>query len=883
VTRGRVVIARLRGLLGRARHDDELGEEIQAHLAMLTEQHVRRGLSLDEARLAARRDFGGVEPIRERCRDQRGWPALESLWLDLRHALRLFRRSPGFAATARETTAVGIAAATGLFSVVHAALLRPFPFADVDRLVGLDIVDKGPPQGLVVTGRQLVALQRSEALEGVLVSNTWDMTLSGRDLPETVRAQSLSAGGFHVLGVPPLLGRVFDEADGPAGEHPERVVVLTHRFWLRHFGGRPEAVGQTLTLNRDRYVVIGVLPRPYFQTGPEIFVPLHVRFDSTVYWGVRARLHRGVTPRMAEQRLQPLFDEFARETPKSVPKGARPLAWRLVEGPRSAGHVPTLLLIFASSMLLLLLACANVSILLLVRGTSRAHEFVVRAAIGAGRGRLMRQLIVESVLLASSGGALGVAASYWGLPMVLRLLPPNVVPIGDLLAVPVNVPILLFSAGLAMASALICGLSPALSLSRQRLTSTRRTTAGVESRRAHHLLLAGQIALTVLLLAGTGAAVRALMGLYRTSLGYDPHNVIVAVINLPENGYTEWASRAAFYERLRTRMADVPHVESVALALVSGVPPRSSQRAAVEVPGRDTTGGEAPILQRVSGHYFATMRIPLVQGRVWSDAEGAGTPHVAVVNRAMARERWPGESPIGRRVRMPDFVTPPNAFWRAAPGSDGWFEIIGVAGDTPNAGLHEPPAPSIYVPYTLMVGDSVNVILRTNRDPLSMTRSLREAVRTVDPNQPISRLRTAEDELAAAGWARERFVTLLLLGFAACALMLAVVGLYSVVSYAVSCRFKEFSIRLALGAGRGRIVKAAVQPAVRAIVAGLVAGLLSSMGLNTVVARWSIGDLNDPVVLAGVSLVLGVAAMLAAAIPASRAASIQPAEALRTD
>src|SRR5690349_1328120 len=316
---------------------------------------------------------------------------LDILAVDLRYALRIFRRSPGFAATAVVSLAVGIAAATGLFSVVHAALLNPFPFADVDRLVGLDVLDKGTTQGLVVTGRQLVALRHSGVLDGALVSNTWDMTLSGQDVPESVRAQSLSAGGLNVLGVPPLLGRVFTEADGPAGEQPERVVVLTYRFWLRHFGGRPEALGQTVTLNRDRYAVIGVLPRHYFQTGPEIFVPLHVRFDSTIYWGVRARLKRGVTPRMAEQRLQPLYDEFAKETPKSFPRGARPLVWRLVEGPRSADYVPTLLLIFASAMLLLLLACANVSILLLVRGTSRVHEFVVRAAIGASRARLMRQ------------------------------------------------------------------------------------------------------------------------------------------------------------------------------------------------------------------------------------------------------------------------------------------------------------------------------------------------------------------------------------------------------------------------------------------------------------------------------------------------------------
>jgi predicted permease len=693
---------------------------------------------------------------------------------------------------------------------------------------------------------------------------------------------------LNVLKVPPLLGRVFNEADGPAGEQPQRVVVLTYRFWQRHFGGRPEALGQTLSLNREPYTVIGVLPRQYFYTGPEILVPIHLTFDPNFAWSVQARLKGGVTPRMAEQRLQPLFDQFARETPQRFPKEVRPLVRSLVETRRAADFVPTLLLILAASLLLLLLACANVSILLLARGTSRAHEFAVRAAIGASRGRLMRQLLVESLLLAFNGAALGVAAGYWGLPAMLRFLPPNSVPVGNLMAVPVNVPVLLFSAGLAMASALIFGLSPALSFSRPRLTPTARTTAGIESRRAHHLLLAAQIALTVLLLAGTGAAVRVLIGLYRISLGYDPHNVMIASINLPDGSapttsHTEWADRATFYERLRNRIADVPQVESVALATYSGIPPRSGQRTVVEVPGRDMTGGEAPILQRISAHYFATMKIPLMRGRVWSDSESAGTPHVAVVNQSMARELWPDESAIGRRVLIPEYVKSPTYFRLAAPGSDGWFEIIGVVGDTPNVGLHEPPAPSIYVPYTLMLSDSLNVILRTSRDPLSMTRSIREAVRTVDPNQAVNVVRTAEDALASAGWARERFVTLLLLGFAVFALMLAVVGLYSVVSYSVSCRFKEFGIRMALGAGRGRIVNAAVQPAVLAIVAGLVAGLALSVALNTVVARWSIGNLKDPVVLAAVSLVLVVVTAMSAAIPANRAASIQPADALRID
>jgi len=860
----------------------DLDEEVRAHVELLVDEYRATGMEDAAARRAARLELGGTEQVKDAVRDVRRGIWLEHFWQDLRYALRTFRRSPGFAATAVVSLAVGIAAATGLFSIVNAALLHPFPFADINRIVTLGMIDKGAPRGLSVTARQLVALQHSDLFDGAFALDTWEMTLTGEDLPEVVRTQYFSANGLNVLGVPPLLGRVFNEADGPAGAQPQRVVVLTYRFWQRHFGGRPEAVGQTVHLNREPYTVIGVLPRQYFYTGPEILVPLDLTFDPNFAWSVQARLKRGVNPRMAEERLQLLFDQFAKEAPQRFPKDVRPLVRTLVETRRAAGFVPTLLLIFAASLLLLLLACANVSILLLARGTSRAHEFAVRAAIGASRGRLMRQLLVESLLLAFSGAALGVAAGYWALPALLRRLPANSVPVGNLMAVPVNVPVLLFSAGLAMASALICGLSPAWSFSRPRLMATARTTAGVESRRAHHLLLAAQIALTVLLLVGTGAAVRVLIGLYRTSLGYDPHDVIVATINLPENTYREWDGRATFYERLRDRMTEVPQVESVALATYSGIPPQSGERSVVEVPGRDTPGDEAPIVQRISADYFSTMKIPLIRGRVWSDSESGGTPHVAVVNQTMARAWWPDESAIGRRVRMPDYVKPPNPFRLAAPGSDGWFEIVGVVGDTPNVGLHEPPAPSIYVPYTLMLSDSLNVILRTSPDPLAMTRSIREAVGTVDPHQPVSVYR-AEGVLASAGWSRERFVTLLLLGFAMFALMLAVVGLYSVVSYAVSCRFKEFGIRMSLGAGRGRIVNAAVQPAVLAIVAGLVAGLALSVGLNKIVAQWSIGNLNDPIVLVAVSLVLFVAAMMSAAIPANRAASIQPVDALRID
>src|SRR3954463_11014504 len=261
---------------------------------------------------------------------------MDTLAVDLRYALRIFRRSPGFAAMAVVSLAVGIAAATGLFSIVNAALLNPFPFADINRIVRLDMIDKGKPRGLSVTARQLVALQHSEVFDGAFAWNTWEMTLTGEGLPEAVRTQYLSANGLNVLGVPPLLGRVFNEADGPAGEQPQRVVVLTYRFWQRHFGGRPEAVGQTLSLNRESYTVIGVLPRQYFFTGPEILVPVDLTFDKNRAWSVQARLKRGVTPGRAEQRLQPLFDQFAKEAPQRFPNEVRPLVRSLVEIQRAA-------------------------------------------------------------------------------------------------------------------------------------------------------------------------------------------------------------------------------------------------------------------------------------------------------------------------------------------------------------------------------------------------------------------------------------------------------------------------------------------------------------------------------------------------------------------
>src|ERR1700687_240614 len=327
-------------------------------------------------------------------------PFLDACAHDICYALRAFRKTPGCAATAVLSLAVGIGGATGLFSVVYAVLLNPFPYIEADRIVNLGMNDKGTRRGLFLNARQLVDLQQSDVLAGVIAMDIWPMTLTGHDLPEAVITQYFSANGLTVLGIPPLLGRVFTEADGPPGDPPQRVVVLTYRFWQSHFDGRADAVGQTLQLNREAYSVIGVLPRPYFPTGPEIIVPIHLTFDPNFAWAVPVRLKPGISARATEAQLQPIFERFAREAPHRFPTEVRAQVRSQVEGRRGGDFVPTLVVIFAAAMLLLLLACANVSILLLARGTSREHEFAVRSAIGATRGRLISQLLVESLLLA---------------------------------------------------------------------------------------------------------------------------------------------------------------------------------------------------------------------------------------------------------------------------------------------------------------------------------------------------------------------------------------------------------------------------------------------------------------------------------------------------
>jgi predicted permease len=388
----------------------------------------------------------------------------------------------------------------------------------------------------------------------------------------------------------------------------------------------------------------------------------------------------------------------------------------------------------------------------------------------------------------------------------------------------------------------------------------------------------------MVLLAASGAAVRELLTLYHSSLGYDPSHVLLATATLPEGSHQDWRERSQFIDRLQQQIASTPQVQAVGLGVYIQPPPRiGGARTLIEIPGQTVSRDLLPILQQVSSGYFGSLSIPVEQGRIWSRSEGLQAAHVAVINETMARRLWPGGDAIGRRVRIPQLGRTSSQFVLAAPGADGWVDIVGIVGDTPNVGLREPPAPVIYVPHTLMLGDIITFAIRTSVDPLSLERSVREQVRSVDPNQALTQVRTAERALVDAGWARERFVVALTAAFGAFALLLAVVGLFSVVSFAVSSRVREFGVRMALGARAASVMRLALLRPFIAAMIGVVVGAMLSVAINRGIARWSVGNLGNPMMLTVVAAVLGAAALAAAVGPALRAMRIQPSSALRTE
>jgi predicted permease len=707
-------------------------------------------------------------------------------------------------------------------------------------------------------------------------------TTTDGDIPEDVSAAYISPNAPNHWGVPALLGRWLIPADAPAGQEPARVVVLGYQFWQRYYTGDPNVVGRTIQLVRKNYQIVGVMPPRFRWRDTDIYVPLKVSFDPNIYYGVNLKIRPGVTTAQANADLQPILQQFAKETPGRYPDGFRVNLRSIIEMyARPMG--PRLFLLLGAVTSLLFVGCANVSILLLVRGAHRQQELAVRAALGAARGRIMRQLLTEAAAIAVIGAALGVLIAWKGLALIVAWVPTNSFAAESVIEM--NLPVLLFSTGLAVVTAVVFGVWPALQLSRPDVgrvaqVSARRVHGSAQGRRVHRVMVAVQVALTLLMLTAAGAAEKGFLRLANADLGYDPQNTMSLPIPVHDGTYKTWKERSEYFERLRSAVAAMPQVVSAGIS-TNATPPANGGDSPIEILGN--TAPEKPVarLNFVSSEYFPLLRIPVAQGRVWNGDEIARGASLAVINQTMARQYWPNGDAIGRQLRIANLKDEPP-YSPAAAGADGWLQIIGVVADARNDGLRNPIKPAFYVPYTLKMRMFMQILVRTRVPPLSMLRDVRAELVRVDREQQVMRVRDLQGWITnLPEYAQQRLVARLFAIFSVLALALSAVGLYSVVSYGVATRTNEFGIRMALGARARDVVAIVLRGTSWNVGAGLLAGVLLCLVFDKVASQWVTESSRDPLILGGVSALLLTVAVMACLAPARRAASIDPMDAVR--
>jgi predicted permease len=810
---------------------------------------------------------------------------LVTLLQDFRFSLRQLLKNPGFALTAIISLALGIGATTAVFSVVYAVLMNPYPYAASDRMVHMRLMDKaGQQRGFSLTGPQWQLIRKSPAVEDAFMEDDWRLTVTGHDLPEDLQGVYLTSNAFTFLGVPPALGRGLIPSDAIDGQEPEPVAVLGYKFWQRHFNADPSVVGQTVQLVRKNYTIVGVVAPRFTWGDGDVYLPLKVTQDPAKSYYVGVRLKPGISHEAASAALQPLIEQFAKETPKHFPSDRT--RFNVVGLNEQFVHDlgGTLYLLFSAVALLLAIGCGNVSILLLARGTTRQHEFAVRTAIGASRGRIILQLLTESLLLSLTGAALGVLLAYRVLAIIVRLLPEYSFP--HEAAIQINLPVLIFSVALALFTGLLFGLWPALQLSRPEVSqvmqaNTRKIAGVMHGRTTYNVLTAAQVALTLVMLAGAGAAMEGFLRLMHTPLGYDPHNVMSVGIPVHDGSYSTWQSREAYFEQLCNKASTVPGVTMVAIS-TNATPPSNGWPTGVEILGQSRRDEQKVRVNFVNPSYFPVLRIPVARGRIWDETENHNAAHVAVINQTMARLYFPDGDAIGHSLRVPDMKDePPDTI--SAPGSDSWLQIVGIIADKRDDGLRNPILPEVFVPYTISMHMWTQILVRSDVSPLSLVHAVGAQVNSVDPDQQInSDIQDLDHWITGLQeYEQEQLVAWLFGAFALLAVALAAVGLYSVVSYSVAQRTNEFGIRVALGAQRMDVLRIVFASTALSVGSGIAAGIVLTLALNKVLAQWAEGSSRDPLVLLAVTLLLAVVAAIACSGPARRAVKVDPMTALR--
>jgi putative ABC transport system permease protein len=807
---------------------------------------------------------------------------MHSLISDLQYSARELRKRPGFVLTAVLSLALGIGATSAVFSVIYAVLIDPFPYPGSDRIMEPRMKDKaGNDRYSGFNGPQIDQLRQAKSIESVVALDNWNLTTTDGDLPEDVNTSYISPNAPSHWGIPAMMGRWLIPSDAPPGQEPQPVVVITYEFWQRYYVGDRNVIGRSIQLVHKPYQVVGVMP-PRFKWGEaQMYLPLKLTQNPNIYEGVSVKLRPGVNVAQANAELQPMFEQFAKESPGRYPDAFRVNLRSIVDVyARPLG--PTLYLLLGAVGSLLLIGCGNVSILLLARGAERQHELAVRAAIGADRIRMIRQLLTEALGIALTGALLGILLAWKSLPLIVAWM-PHAFPAESVIKV--NVPVLTFCVALAIATTIIFGLSPALQLSRPDVArlmqgSGRRVAGSSQAKRTHGIMVGAQVALTILLLTVASAAGKGFLRIVKANLGYDPHNAMSVPIPIHENTYGTWTARSEYFEQIRSRIAAMPQVVEAGIS-TNATPPSNGWNQQFEISGSTSTEKPETRLNFVDFGYFSVLRIPLLQGRLWDRPEIMRGASLALVNQTLARQYWPNGNVIGQQVRLPNLKDQPP-YNPGIPNADGWLQIIGVVADARDDGLRNPIKPALFVPFTLRMNMFTQVLVRTQVPPLSILHDIRAQLVQIDREQQVMQVRDLERWITdEQEYGQQRFIATLFAIFAFLALTLAAVGLYSVVSYGVATRTNEFGIRMALGAKSGDVFRMVLASTATNVAAGLAVGVAVSFAFDKVATKWVFESSRDPLILTGVTLVLVAAAVLASLVPARRAAAVDPMVALR--
>ncbi len=871
---------RLLFYLRRDRFDRELEEEMRLHLEMKAEENLSAGVSPEEARYAARRQFGNQTLLLEVSRDMWAVRSIETLFQDLRYGGRMLLKNPVFALIATLTLALGIGANTAIFSVVNSVLLRPLPYRNAERLMTIwedHRARNGPEREWTSPPGFEDWRDQAKSFDHVVALQYWQPTLTGRGEPELLAGAQVSHDTFETLGVAPALGRSFrPEEDRPGGES---VVIISHGLWRKRFGADTALVGGRISLNGESRVVIGVMPAGFkfpIIADADVWRPIQPGLNSRCLRGctairVMARLKPDATESQARAELSAIAARIEQQFPDTNTKvGATlvPLREFLV------GLVKTQsLALLVAVAFVLLIACANVANLLLARSAGREKEIAIRASLGAGRWRIARQLMSESLLLAAIGGTIGVLLAYWLVDFLVGFSPRDTPRLDE---IGVDGRALGYALAVTVLTGLMFGAAPVWQLFKVDLSQSLRGSGnGLQSagsgRRALGALVVAETALALTLLVGAGLLVKSFIRLQRVDSGFDPRNVLTAVVTLPQAAYPDRDQVALFYDRLLTRVRTLPGAQSA--AGVSSLPLTGfDSDAGLVIEGRPAPQPDQyPMawVSSVSPGYFRTMGMRLIAGREFTEGDNENAPKVVIISETTARRHFPNENPIGKRIGD---GTP-----------EGWREIVGVTADVKHFGLSQDARVSLFFPYRQQLSRRMFIVARTTAEPLSLSPALRGVIAEMDKNLAVSNIVSME-ELSAQSIGQERF-TLLSLGlFSALALLLAMAGIYGVMSYAVAQRTREIGVRMALGARTGAILKLVVGQGMKLAAGGVALGLVASFSLTRLMAKMLFGvSPTDPLIFTLIALLLTVVALLACWIPARRATKVDPMTVLRSE